>query len=538
MNMKKYKYLVYIISILTCFSSCDYLDLEPEDMVTRDKFFRTKEEVASAVMGCYAAMMDQRAMQNYFAWGENRAETNANATRSNSTWSSIKNGELSPTQSTANWASIYAVINNCNSVLEYAKRAQEVDRSFSYELLKEYEAEAICVRSLMYFYLVRAFGDVPYITTASINDDQNYMVPKTPQAEILDSLVSSLKRVDKSQNGTFPQVGIPFNYGTNSAVNKGRFTVWSLKALLADIYLWKEDYRNCLIETTAIINSGQYSLLPISSQRVDAEDAMGQLHPVYYPSEGDVDAYFNSMYVAGNSVESILELQFAEDYENPFYGMFSSESGYIVPNTEYFSEELFVPSNIDRGWYDIRTEGVSAKQGLVWKWIGLDRSAYTYRQRSESFSNWIFYRLSDIKLMKAEALNQLGKETNNMAQLTEALEIVREIRTRACAPESTDLFTEGTPMDAALLEEFILQERGRELVFEGKRWFDVLRNAKRNNYAGIGYLLKLAVYAATPDKAIGLQNKWKGDYNSHYFPIYENELKSNSALVQNSFYLK
>jgi hypothetical protein len=140
--------------------------------------------------------------------------------------------------------------------------------------------------------------------------------------------------------------------------------------------------------------------------------------------------------------------------------------------------------------------------------------------------------------MKAEALNQLGKQSGDQSQLREALNLVYEIRDRATAPESTELIKKDDPadVDADILEEFILQERGRELAYEGKRWYDVLRNAKRNNYGGIRFLETLAIYAASPDKAIGLQNKWKGDYGSHYYPINNDELRRNKALVQNPFY--
>ncbi|GAB6011501.1 RagB/SusD family nutrient uptake outer membrane protein [Viscerimonas tarda] len=536
--MKKYRYLLIgIISVLTCFSSCDYLDLEPEDGVILERFWQTKEEVNSGVMGCYAAMMDADVMLKVYAWGENRAELSlgVRTTKAASTdWVSIQNGEVATTNSFTSWGKFYTVINNCNTVLEFAKKTQTIDQSFTIEQLKAYEAEAICIRSLMYFYLVRTFGDVPYVTVASTNDGQNYMPVKISQEAILDSLVYSLRSVDRSQNGT--SMGIPFNYGSNPAYNKGRFTVWGLKALLADIYLWKEDYFNAEREASQIINSGQFSLFPIAKDEVQAEDAMGNPCVAYYPVEGDVNNFFQSLYVDGNSVESILELQFATDHENPFFGMFSAADGYIQPNSDYLQYELFIPSGIDRSWFDIRTEGVSYKQGLVWKWIGLDRNLYSFRERTRSFSNWIFYRLPDIYLMKAEALNQLGKQSGDQAQLEASLALVKEIRSRAAAPESTDLFPEGTLIDANLLEEFILQERGREFTFEGKRWFDILRNAKRDNYAGIDYLLRLAVYAATPDKATSLQNKWKGNHNSHYYPISDAELKNNKNLVQNPFY--
>lgn len=535
----KAKYIIIIsIALSSIFSSCsDYLDLEPVDGVIVNKFWKNKEEVRDALMGSYASMMTTGVMQNFIIWGELRADLVKPrvSAASLSTMSHFQNGDISSTMGYVSWGGFYTVINNCNTVLAFAKETQLIDESFTDQLLSEYEAEAISIRALMYFYLVRTFKDVPYITQASLSDAQNYKVPKMDGEQILDSLIVDLKKIDRLQNGTLR--GIPFTYGSDVRMNKGRFTVWSLKALLADIYLWKGEYENSINELNQIINSGQFTLTPVSNTPIEQVDIFGNAFTVFYPSEGDADNLFLSMYVNGNSVESILELQFGTDHENPFYNFFNPGNGTMVANMEVLSADgIFPPSALDRSWYDIRSEGVNFKQGYVWKWIGTSRTAYTYRPNGMSHSNWIFYRLADIMLMKAEALCQLGKINDDVAMLQESLAIVRAIRSRACAPESTDEITDDNDINADALERFILVERAREFAHEGKRWFDVLRHAKRNNYEDIAYLIELASFAANPDKVLSLQNKWIGDYNSHYLPIHEDELRVNTALTQNPFY--
>ena len=81
----------------------------------------------------------------------------------------------------------------------------------------------------------------------------------------------------------------------------------------------------------------------------------------------------------------------------------------------------------------------------------------------------------------------------------------------------------------------ILEERQRELAFEGKRWYDVLRNAKRNNYAQLQLLLDMATISMPPDRRQAAFAKLR-DKNSHYFPIYFYELQTNNLLEQNPFY--
>ncbi|MDR1121057.1 MAG: RagB/SusD family nutrient uptake outer membrane protein, partial [Dysgonamonadaceae bacterium] len=305
-------------------------------------------------------------------------------------------------------------------------------------------------------------------------------------------------------------------------------------------YLWKEDYAACAELCTQIISSGQFSLLPVNREEAEALDEMGEPTLVYYANDGDISDLFNKIYYRGNSVESIFELQFGEDKNNPFVGWFRPVLGVLQANTSNINAEYFPSSSIDRRWSDIRPE-VSFKQsgGTVWKWIGTSQQGTEYRDINASFCNWIFYRLADIILMKAEALTQQAiAESNNQEKLQEAAGLLRQIRTRANAPESTDLLykQDETNINARTLEEFILNERAREFLFEGKRWFDVLRHVKRDNFRNKEYLLRLAVLSVSPEKISIVQEKWSNYPGSLYMPIYFEELNVNKNLVQNEFY--
>lgn len=532
MNTKIKSGLLFLMVLSTLSSCSEWLNLEPEDGVIRDRFWKTKEETHSAVMGCYTALMESNMMERYFMWGELRADMVMPTPTANENIIAINNGEIVSSNPYTDWSFFYRAINQCNTVLELGKLAQEKDMSFSETLLKQYEAEAVCIRSLAYFYLIRTFRDVPYITKASIYDDQEFAVPASKQDAIVDSLIAALRKVEND---------IPYSYN-DLASNKGRFNALSLKTLLADIYLWKGDYDNCIALTSQVIESGQYSLIPVGREMVLVEGQNpGVFDTVYYVNEGDVSNYFSQMYVQGNSVESIFELQFDTEKENPFCSMFiPGGNAKLQAKMDNFNSEFFVSSGIDRGWFDMRGEGISFKQGYIWKWIGLSKDQYTYRPVGSSFSNWIFYRLADVILMKAEALTQKALiQGNDQALLNEAYLLLSKIRQRANAPESTDLFFQHSgDLDSKTLEEFILNERAREFAFEGKRWFDVLRHAKRDNYStkNMNYLMRLALLSAPPEKVYSLQNKWSNNTGSHYLPINIDELDTNKKLEQNEFY--
>ncbi|MDP4277310.1 MAG: RagB/SusD family nutrient uptake outer membrane protein, partial [Bacteroidota bacterium] len=438
--------------------------------------------------------------------------------------------------------------NQCNTLIEYASLARKSDESFTSDMLVQYQAEAVAIRSLMYFYLVRTFRDVPFIAQAIVSDDQNLQIAKTSGTVILDSLIYDLESVAGKMATRF---------GDDPAVNKGRFTAYGVYSLLADIYLWKEDYAGCIRNCDKVIGSGQISLLYADgSNLVETETnnaITGKLDTVYYLSEGEADEFYKKMYYDGNSDESIFELQRESDFPNgDYYDMFCSNA-WFSPRTDVIKDNFFISSEVDNSWYDMRSEGVSYKGSYIWKYIGTARQGSAQslmRTRETMTGNTIVYRLADVMLMKAEALVQQAKAVENDSasvasgyvkqKLGEAWDIVKKIRLRSNATETTDLcngITDASGLSASTMEKFVYEERGRELMFEGKRWFDALRHAKRNNYEGnnLNYLTNVAMYSASAAKVSNLQAKFKNK-DFHYLPINQSEISANKKLVQNPFY--
>ncbi len=535
--------LALLVAVVS-FTACDsWLDVQPEDGVVRERYWKTKEEVKAAVLGCYSQMLNSTMMQDYFVWGEMRADLALPSNGANADLKALNNGEITTANRFSDWASFYKVINQCNTVIELAPAVLDLDESFSQDQLDAYIAEVTCVRSLMYFYLVRTFRDVPYYEAANIYDFQNFSLPKTDGKVIIDNLIASLESVENDMPISHEQTSGANQENAN--VNKGRFNYYSWATLLADICLWKGEYDKCIAMTDRVINSGQYSLIPVGREEVLSYNLQtGKIDTIFEAAQGDVVNLFRTMYAEGNCVESILELQNPPTFNNPFVSMFSGNvSSSIEVNQANFSNVYFLPSNIDRIWRDIRTEGVSYVGKYVWKWAGLDNTAtpVQWRTTSTSNSNWIFYRLADVLLMKAEALTEQAMTDNDQVKLGAALDLINQIRARANAPESTDPFFKYTgDLDAKSIEEFLLAERAREFAFEGKRWFDLIRVAQREDFNDrtMGYLLRMVVQAAPPEKVTIIQNKWQTNQGSLYLPLSASELQRNKNLVQNDFYEK
>ena len=100
------------------------------------------------------------------------------------------------------------------------------------------------LRSLCYFYLIRTFRDVPYVTEPSIDDNQNYVVPATSFDVVLDSLINDLERVKDDAQNRYSVEKVQNKSIYVPRENNSRITRWAVYALLADLYLWKGDWNN------------------------------------------------------------------------------------------------------------------------------------------------------------------------------------------------------------------------------------------------------------------------------------------------------
>lgn len=470
-------------------TSCNsWLDLRPQDGITKDEFWRTKEQVQAAVTGCYAAMLNGLP-ETLFIWGELRADMVASTFATRPEETDIINVNILPSNSLTNWRTVYQIINYCNTVIEFAPAVVDSDKTFSTDALNASLAEAKTIRALMYFYLARTFGEVPLKLNATASDAQIVPIPKTKQAEILAQIVKDLKEAEP---------GAPLTYGS-AAQDKGRVTRYTVNALQADVALWMEKYDDALVACNKITSSARFGLI-----------------------QGN--AFLNQVFVQGNSNEGIFELQYDRQRINGFYPMFVTPRRFVA--SPYVIDLVYTQDFLDDTRKDLRGDEVSvrATDGLIWKYAGLN--ATTLRVINESYAHWIVYRYADVLLMRAEALAMLKRGS-------EALNLVKMIRERAQALEATTK----TPDvgDTNGIMDYILEERARELAFEGKRWYDVLRHAKRSNYQRQDILLDMVARSVPPDRQQSAIAKLK-DVNSHYLPIFQYELQTNKELVQNPFY--
>lgn len=491
------KYNILLLIVIIFMPSCNnWLSVKPQDGIIRDNYWQNKEQLKAAVIGCYSSLLDNTLVQNLFVWGELRADMVASTLNTSIDEINIMQANILSTNSYTSWAPVYRTINYCNTVIDFGAQVLKSDKTLTQEQLDAYLAEAHGLRALMYYYLLRSFGEVPLQLKASASNDQLQQLKKSSQQEVYDQIMKDLAFAEQHALET---------YGSMTQ-DKGRLTKFTIYAIEADVYLWMEKYEDCIRACDKIILSGRFGLMDGSVQ----------------------SQWFNNVYFTGNSNESIFEFQFDQQKLNPFYFMFAATNNHFIGSPRVM-EEVYGIDVTDETKKDIRGDGgsIRATDQMIWKFAGATSGTrLDARTAADSYAHWFVYRYADILLLKAEALAWVNKGP-------EALKLVGQIRTRARAL----VFTEQTPDSTSAVDvsNYILEERSREFAFEGKRWYDVLRNAKRDNYAHLDILLNMVALNAPGNMQQSILNKYK-DVRSHYFPINQYELQADKQLVQNPYY--
>lgn len=493
----------------------DWLDIKPEGEAILDEYWKTESQVQAVVASCYRSLTETDNVYRMIVWGELRSDNLIEGKSTDGELNKVIDVDINTSNPFSNWSAMYRTINYCNTFLHFAPGVIAEDDNFTEGKLRALQAEVLTIRALAYFYLVRAFKEVPYITTPSIDDTQDYQVVKASEEEILQNIITDLKVALNFAR---------FSYG-DEVSDKGRITYNAVQSLLADVYLWDEQYAKCVEACDAVLSDEELEL-------VEADEM-----------------YFQVFYL-GNSTESIFELQFDDDEiinyaTRDLYGYRGEKSGQLSfppfladPDSEKspFSYKTTVGMESE---YDIRRKDFldlsNTAEGLfyIFKYAGISRfedsnelSSYSHRS---STSNWIVYRLSDIMLMRAEALVQLNR---SQTDLQSAMDMVNATYLRANPDLSGDSLQLQAYSTAIDIEKLVLRERQRELMFEGKRWFDLMRLARRTDSPGD--LLQYVAQKFSGDA--GLQYSKMSIMDALYFPILQSEIEANPNLIQNPFY--
>lgn len=550
-------------------ASCVDTVLLPDDKTVDEDFWQSKADVSMMVNGAYSKMAAADVVSKLIVWGGFRSDelvlVNSINDGTRNSLLEIEEVNIETTNAFAEWAPIYSVINNCNIVLEKSEKVMSIDPNYTSGDYETDRSQMLALRALCYFYLVRTFRDVPYTTSAYMNSSQDMTIRQISPDSLLMKCIADLEEAEKNA----------LSAAASGWQRVGWINKEGIHSLLADIYLWRasvkhsaEDYQKCIA----------YCDMVIESKKANHVQGPMEMTLKEYPLE-DGNMAYQSIFGNQNSEESIFELQNATGAINTYYYKYKDDKstyGYLRASSifgSYAASSLGTSPNTYLSMYDYR----------YWQNtydVGSGASAFDVRKMTEANGttslptagikrsssnlanqNFIIYRLSDVMLMKAEAMVanemlfdkvyrqtvQQIKETYMAEGLTEATaenkakkeaiyqlfaddlqrikaEYIAQGLTEAAAETKakadvesrkdiklrnafnivqyvnkrsmdnggiSDSLKWNTYADVQRMEELILAERLRELCFEGKRWFDLLRFNYRH-VEGIDYSTILA----------------------------------------------
>lgn len=424
--MKKVKCIFLFCVGLSVLSSCSesLLDVNPQMQNTSNNFYKSEEQLDLGVTGAYSTLQlsGQYEISNLLL-GELPSDNTWDEVPANDGGNCGQLDEFNMTSGNTitenSWRDNYIGIQQCNVVLNRIGELTNISETKKNTAIGEMKF----LRGLMYFNLVRIFGDVPLVTKETDNVNSYFGQGRSASTDVYKQIVSDLTEAAS----LLPEI----------VSQKGRATKWAALGILGKVQLTLHNYagaRTCLQQ---IANSGKYSLL---SNPAD----------IFSPTnKNNKEIIFDVQFASG--MNGNTEGSDAYRYFSPS-GSVKGGKGHSLPTKEVYN--LFSDKDLRKKAYFILSTGNMATGKMV----------QTSDVIEDGGNNVVVLRYADVLLMLAECYANEG-------DLTNACKYLNFIKQRAGIEDYTSVSKD------AILEE-IATERRKELVNEGHRWFDLIRTGK------------------------------------------------------------
>lgn len=458
--MKKY---IYILIAVVTFSSCsDELDLKSPSELTAQGFWDTEEGAKAAHTGLYANL--RASASNLWLLGEMRSDIWGGRTfESPFNENLIENNITVATAPFGGWAGLYTRIHRVNDFIVNLPDVPFTNDAEKNHLL----GQAYGLRALYYYTLLKTWGDVPIILEPLKEIDASSLSkPRSPQADVMAQIKSDLTA---SLNA----------FGQDESYWLKKKIFWSKAATLAlkgDVYIWSG---NLMGGGNADFTEAKSALQQISSMGISLEESHSTLwgfenednsefiFAIDYKQD-EAENFYNSL--TGRSTE--INPQFNDEGEAMTnyiidganrYGQSEKTILLLDDNDDDRKDATFIRLYIDdNGGAGYPTYTESKYFGSVFnKFLGrVDGSVRVFE------NNIPVYRYADVLLLLAEAKNFLGEDPSAE---------INQVRARAYGDDydaATMDYVNGSQTANA---NAILEERYKEFIGEGKRWWDLRR---------------------------------------------------------------
>jgi len=432
------KIFACLFSAIILTGCSDILEEKPKSLAS-ENFYNTAAEAKAAVNAIYGPMRaDNGLSTNYPAQLEGLADYgNSRGTQTPvSLYQGLDNTNIN--RVSVIWDNFYQSIRNANLVIANVPNGTSTSAAEK----AVFVAEARYLRSLIYFAMVRNWAGVP------IRTEENMTVPDVPRASVADVyklILSDALEAEKSLPDAPAEIGRP--------------TKWAAKTLLSEVYMYQEDWASSKTKAKEVIDANKYALVEVAT----SED----FQKIYGPE-------------IVNTTEEI------------FYFKYSRQQGFGLVS---YAHRKIGPYNYygPGGVYAQYTDSTS--NSVIKKWdnkdlrkahilynvdIGLGTSSCLFRKYRDpaatagAGNDYPWYRYADLLLFHAEA----DARANKMPT-AEGLESLNKVHRRAYGLNSkvasaVDFKLADFPTLTSFIDK-VVQERGYETMYEGKRWNDLKR---------------------------------------------------------------
>jgi hypothetical protein len=319
----------------------------------------------------------------------------------------------------AAWKGSYRIISNSNAILDRIDAVEMED-----SLKKRIIGEALFLRSLMYYHLAIAYGNIPLQLTVFIPGEK---LTQVDQTTVYMQLIEDLKKAEEN---------LIQDYGISDV---GRATKGAAATLLAKVYLTVGQNSDAEIVLKRIVSNYNYSLLP------DYASLWGSMN------ENNDESIFEVQFLSGGIDQGS---SFTNDFSpNAFlqngqgYGRNRPTDGMV---NAYETGDTRLKTSVGVSYINENDEVIAANY--------IKKYSDNPPAENDSDINFVVFRYADVLLMLAEALGES----------TESYGYINQVRSRAgLAPMSA--------LSAGTFAEKLLRERRVELAFENHRWADLKR---------------------------------------------------------------
>lgn len=424
MNFNKYTFLAVMV-LFGLFSCEDELDIVPITEKAANNFYSNEQELESAIAGVYAQLQANGLYGlDLIGVGEISGEDAFEEIAANDggRFGQLDDFSTNPGNDLVGdiWEESYKGIQRANVVLNRITDIEYEDASLKANRIGEMKF----VRALLYFNLVRLYGDVPLVVEETESPFDFFGKGRAPSTEVYAQIETDLTEAVQD----LPQ-----------AKESGRPAKGAAQALLGDVQMTQGNFGGALTNLGAVVSSNVYSLMPATSNIFGVAN------------EGNAEILFAVQFASGFNVDGEFEGSPAASQFRPS-GTTANAKGHNLPT------QAFIDS-------------YEAGDTRLTDYVGVDPAANPFyfstkyevspTGADDGGSDHLIIRYADVILKYAEALNENGQTDQAIIQLN-------RIRSRA-GLTGTAATTEADVRSA------IRQERRFELIGEGHRWFDLKR---------------------------------------------------------------